>query len=311
MSKRTLGFIAAFLAASIFGLTFLFIKIGLRYSDPVHLLAMRFLLGMIVFEVLRRRKWIKLSLTLRNWTPLLLMVLFEPVCYFSFETYALLFSTSTEGGIFSSFTPVMTTIFAAVFLREYILPRQILFLGLSVFGIFFIMFLDGFVLSHGVGGKLLWISAVVSAALFAVCSRYFSRRYNPWDITYMMMVAGAVFFNSWSVGRHLFQGNLLNYFTPLISGPFLLSVAFLGIMASLVGIFFYNFGLSCLPSYQMSVTASLTTVVAIFAGGVFLNEVISWYHMVGAIIITIGVTGINLNAETRHKILSSRYIRIR
>ena len=309
--SKTLAISAAFVSAFLFGMTFLFIKIGLRYVEPIHLLAMRFLFGFIVLEVFRRLGWIKLSLSLRNWAPILVLALFEPVLYFSFETYALVVSTSTVGGIFSSFTPVLTAIFAAIFLREYILPRQILFLGLSVFGIFFVTVLDGYIASRGFGGKLLWTGAVTSAAFFAISSRYFSRRFSSMDITYMMMVTGAVFFNAWSIIRHLSQGELLTYFVPLAQGPLFFSVLYLGIMASFIGTLLYNYGLSCLPSYQMSVTASLTTIVAIFAGGVFLSETIYWYHMVGAIIITIGVTGINLHSHVRQKSLESRYFKIR
>lgn len=58
--------------------------------------------------------------------------------------------------------------------------------------------------------------------------------------------------------------------------------------------FLTNYVLSYMESSKMSVFSNLATVISIVAGVVFLKEDIFYYHIIGSILIIIGVIGANV-----------------
>ncbi len=52
-----------------------------------------------------------------------------------------------------------------------------------------------------------------------------------------------------------------------------------------------NYALGKLPAHVSSIYANLSTVVAVIAGYIFLNEALHWYHIVGGLMIILGVYG--------------------
>lgn len=133
--------------------------------------------------------------------------------------------------------------------------------------------------------------AVLSAALFNIASRQASKSLKPVEVTYFMMMTGAFFFNLIYLIQLLVQGQPLQYVTE-ISEPILwLSLLYLGIIASIGGFFLVNYALSRLPAHVSSIYSNLSTVVAIMAGSLFLDEPIQLIHIVGAVMIILGVYG--------------------
>jgi drug/metabolite transporter (DMT)-like permease len=134
--------------------------------------------------------------------------------------------------------------------------------------------------------------AVVSAALFNMFSRRARDSFQPAEITYVMMLTGAVVFNSIYVVQLVLDQNIAGYVT-LIQGSTVLPLLYLGIVASVGGFFLVNTSLSKLPAHVSSVYANVATIVAVIAGAVFLSESILWFHWVGAAMIVTGVYGTN------------------
>lgn len=54
----------------------------------------------------------------------------------------------------------------------------------------------------------------------------------------------------------------------------------------------------------MSVFSNLATLITIIAGVIFLHETIHYYHVVGAMIILVGVIGTNYFGGNRSKYIS-------
>lgn len=66
-----------------------------------------------------------------------------------------------------------------------------------------------------------------------------------------------------------------------------------------------NYALSKIEAAKMSVFGNLRTVVAIFAGVFFLKEKIYYYHIIGSIMIILGVIGTNyFDSKDEEKSLS-------
>ncbi|MCA1072676.1 DMT family transporter [Clostridium bowmanii] len=108
--------------------------------------------------------------------------------------------------------------------------------------------------------------------VFNILSRKFSKKFSPMELTYAMMAMGAVFFNLVSVYNHIRSNTLNQYFTPLKNKNFLISLAYLGILSSIIAFFLTNFTLSRIEASKSAIFVNLSTIVSIIAGVVLLNE---------------------------------------
>ena len=285
--------IAGVFFALIFGFSFMFSKIALDYVSPMGVIAYRFLIAFIGFEILRALKIIKIRIDRKHLIPVLLVAMFQPVMYFIFETYGLSITTSSEAGMMIALIPIFVTILSALILKEKPTYLQLFFIIFSLSGIFLIQgFKTRFAIDSSFIGFLLLFGAVLSAAAFNIASRNASKQWKPYEITYYMMFAGALAFNIIYVLQLAFNHDMSHYFSYLGNLKLLGSVLYLGIIASIGGFFLVNFSLSKMPAHVSSIYANLTTVIAALAGFLFLNEALYWYHLVGGIMIIGGVYGV-------------------
>lgn len=287
-----LGHLAGILFALIFGFSFMFSKIALEYITPMGVIAYRFLLAFIVFEILRLTKVVKIRFQKELLLPILIVAIFQPILYFVFETYGLDKTTSSEAGMMIALIPIFVTILSTLVLNEKPSNGQIMFILLSFLGVVLIQVLNG---GNGQGssffGFALILFAVISAALFNIASRNASKKVKPYELTYFMMLAGAVVFNFIYIIQLSFNGELSVYISGISSFKVFGPILYLGIVASIGGFFLVNYALSILPAHVSSIYSNLSTVVAVIAGYVFLNEALRWYHIVGGAMIILGVYG--------------------
>ncbi|MRX73187.1 EamA family transporter [Bacillus lacus] len=299
---KSLAYTAAVLNAVIVGLSFFFTKIALEHHSPADTLSYRFTAAFLVIVILFffRRKLFQFQQTdKKNMLYLLLLACFYPGMFFSFQAFGLLYATSAEGGILMAFAPILITILAAFVLKERTNLFQFFFIILSVSGVLFIFFASG----NGIGssslGLLLLFISCLSIAGYSVLARYLSISYSPLQLSFIMVGFGFVFFNVYSIGTHMASGSLGEFFSIWKSPTFLAAILYLGILSTLLTSFLSNYALSKLQAYQMSVFSNLSTVIAIFAGAVLLNEDIRWHHLVGTVIILAGVAGTNMAGNRR------------
>lgn len=275
--------------AMIFGLTFMFSKVVLAEITPMALIAYRFLWAIIGMETLRRLRIISIRFDRRFIKPIFYVVLFQPILYFLFEIYGLNLIASAEAGMMIALIPVFVAIFSALILNERPTRAQIGFIGLSVSGILLIQ------LSDLQGGSLLgfglMLLAVMSASAFNIASRSASKQLNPAEITYFMMLSGALTFNLFYLIQLTIENRLADYVLNLTLPAVVFPLLYLGWVASIGGFFLVNFALKHLPAHVSSIYANLATVVSLIAGAVVLGEVLVLNQYMGSVMILIGVYG--------------------
>ena len=296
MKNKTniLPILSGILTSSIFGLSFLFSKKALNIVEPFTLLSFRFLIAFLIMSILKLLGIIKINYKGKNIKNLIFLGLTQPIIYFIFETYGIQFSSSSQAGLMIALIPIFVTILSAYALKETPSKLQCGFIFLSVSGVIFIVLMNG---SSSSGGSLLGIflllGAVLSAAVFNILSRKFSEKFSPMELTYAMMAMGAVFFNFVSICNHIRANTLTQYFSPLKNRNFLVSIAYLGILSSIIAFFLINFTLSRIEASKSAIFANLSTIVSILAGVVLLHESFKLYHLIGSILILLGVWGTN------------------
>jgi drug/metabolite transporter (DMT)-like permease len=296
---KKVAHLAGVLFSIIFGLTFMFSKVAMNYISPMGLIAYRFLLAFLVFEVLRLCKVIKIHFKKSQVILLIKVALMEPVLYFIFETYGLTLISSGEAGMMIALIPIFVTILSFIFLKESIRIMQIIFIVISVGGVLLIQLMNNETNANdSVWGIVLLLLAALSAGFFNIFSRKASQQLKPTEITYFMMLAGAVSFNVIYLGQLIVSGNALAYVTNLghweIVGP----IVYLAVVASIGGYFLVNFALAQLPAHVTSIYSNLSTIVALIVGTLILQEKLYYYHYIGAALIILGVYGtVWLNAR--------------
>lgn len=296
MSKRHqwLPYLAGLCFSIIFGLSFIFTKRGLVVLQPFHLLAFRFAAGVLFLSTLWLFGLIKMKFRGKNLKAVLILSLFQPVIYFICEIIGVSKTTASEAGMMIALIPVVVAILSTLFLKEPPTFLQSISIGLSVFGVFFIMFMTGSVaIGDNFYGMVILMGAVISAGVYNVLSRKSSLQFSSIEITYMMMSVGFVTFGSVSIVQHLAAGELNAYFTPLYTYQAITSIVYLGLVSSVVGFFMMNYMLSKIEASRSAVFANLVTIVSIMAGVVLLDDPFHWYHFVGSLLIIAGVWGTN------------------
>ena len=292
-NKGYAPYLAATGMALIFGFSFLFTKEALNEVKPFHLLGFRFGLAAIVLSILNITKIIKVQYKGKPIKNLVAIALAQPVAYFIFETYGVKLTTTSESGMMLALIPVLVTILAAIFLKEFPTKIQSLFVGFSVLGVIFIVIMKSNEIGSSFVGIMILLLAVLCASIFNILSRKYSTEFTSVEITFAMMWIGAITFNLISIIEHLINGNINSYFVPLSNPKVVGALFYLGILSSIIAFFLVNYALSKLEASRAAVFSNLSSVVSIVAGVIIANEPFYWYQIVGGIMILLGVWGTN------------------
>lgn len=292
--NRTLSIAAGIGYATIFGFSFLVTKDALGVLDPMELVFARFLLAAILMSLLVASRVVKLDYRGKKPVILLATCIFQPILYFVFETYGVRESATSTAGLILGALPALVAILGVLTLGEKTTKVQTFGLGLSIFGVVVVVLAGPASKGEGEGslkGALLLVGSMLSAGFFNVLSRKASRQFSDFERTFAMMWTGAIGF-----GIIVFARNALGLTSGGASGTFLArassvwySVAYLGILSSIVAFFLINYTLTKLKASQSAVFTNLVTVITVVAGVVIRKESFDLAQGLGAVIIIAGV----------------------
>ncbi|MCK8816578.1 DMT family transporter [Natroniella sulfidigena] len=296
--EEYLAMLAGIVAAVIFGFSFMFTKDALDLMSPFQLLGFRFICAVMLLTTLKLMNIIEINFANKDLHSLFLLALFQPVIYFLFETLGVKLTSSSQAGMMIALIPVVVTILSAIFLKEKPSRQQLVFIIMSVIGVVFIILMAGSgEMETRLTGIFLLLGAVLAGGIYNILSRKSSLQFSPVEITYIMMVIGAVVFNGVAIIQHLLAGELTTYFLPLIEIEVIVAIVYLGALSSVVAFFMLNFMLSKIEASRSAVFTNLTPIVAVIAGVVFRGESFYWFQAVGGLMILIGVWGTNYFAQ--------------
>ncbi len=289
--KELAAYAGMALITIITGLSFIFMKFALRYTNPIDLLAHRFSSAFIVIVLLQLIGLVKVPrFTKENLGSLLLLALFYPVLFFLLQTFGVKYSTASEAGIIFAITPVLTMVSAMIFLKEKTSLIQKLGIILSVLGIFYIIFKTG-----NTGGEtdpkglILLLLSVISIVAYYTFGKKRGTNFSPVNLTILMTYLAFVFFNAWSLINHWHEGTISLFFEPLKETGFLIPVLYLGILSSLLTSFLSNFALTAISASSIAVFNNLSPLVSIAGGIIILHETLFVYHVIGGIMVLTGI----------------------
>lgn len=289
--RKNSALVAAVVFSIIIGFSFMFIKIALTYEGQLLILAQRFTFAFIGLLLLLAIRPINLRLNRKEVMLVLVISLIYPILFFSSQILGLNQTTVTEAGIIQAIAPAITVLLARLFLKEQIQRIQEIGIFLSIAGVVFLQLMNN---SGGyefhLTGNLLIILSILAMAIWQVMSRSATKTVAPIQITIYIMFSGFLFFNA----MYFINGGSVNEYVDSIKEmPYLLSILFLGVLSTLGTSLLSIYAVSKLPVIQVSVFNNVTTLITILSGVLFLSESFHYYHIIGAVVIILGVILVN------------------
>lgn len=300
MTAQRKAYLAAISYSLIIGLSFMFVKVALTVANPIDTLAHRFSIAFISIVIFMSFTKNRVKIGKQDIMRILPLAILYPLAFFTFQVLGLVKISSSESGIIQATIPVFTLILASVLLKEKSSHLQLLFIGLSVAGVIFMLYMSNGGASAGniIGSGLILLSTL-AVSFYNVFARKLTRQYSLITLTYMMTFCGFVIFNGVAIGNHVVNQTLPQFFKPFIHGDFVIAIFYLGILSSLVTSYLSNYALSILEASKMSVFSNLATFITILAGVIFLKEAFHLYHLIGGVSIVVGVIGTNYFGNRR------------
>ena len=231
---HTLSLLAAITAAVIFGMSFMFSKLALEKAAPTVLLAVRFTVAVAAMTLvilvnalvgkLRGRPLFAFSLRGKPVYQLLLLGIVQPVAYFIFENYGILYTSSAVAGTIISAVPVCCILMDVLVLHEKVTLKQVLCAVCAIGGVALIS-AGGAVMVSALG-MLFLLLTMLSDTLYYGISHSAAKLFTPFEMTYVMFVVGMVVFIPVAL---LHAGGLTSpmLLEPLQDGQFWLAVLYL------------------------------------------------------------------------------------
>lgn len=284
------GILAAIGVFTLWGFSFLAATVGQTYASPLVVLMYRFLIATLVMALPMLLGKVKLQLKGKKIRGLLLLGLCEPVIYFLGEQYGLKYSNSAFSGVMIAVIPIVTLIFACIFLKDRPSRSQWAFSLLCIAGVIGITLLEGGSGQVTLLGVALLILAVFAGSAYSTVSRGISQDFSVYERSFIMLVMGAVAFTVLAILENISHPQTL--ITPLREAPFWAGVLYLALGASVAGYLLFNYAVSTAPMANVMAFCNLTTVLSVLAGIFLLGEPFHPGSIVALCTILIGIWGV-------------------
>jgi drug/metabolite transporter (DMT)-like permease len=292
-----LPYFALIMTVCLWGFSFVATKAVLRFFTPFSVMFLRYgsasMIFILVFLLTRFPKFTK-----RDRKRVFLLALMNPILYFIFETFGIKLTTAGEASIIIALVPIVVVVLSRPILGEDITRRQVFGVVLSITGVAVLVFAvpgGGLRWSPSIGGYLLVLGAVFSAALYTIASRDLGKRTPPIVITGMQTIYGGLFF----LPFFLVEADATAWRTLPLSAYG--GIIFLILGATLAGFFFYNYSLSKLPAARASLFLNAIPVVSIIGAFFVLGETLAPLQWAGAAIVIAGVYLGSFSGKRKYK----------
>ncbi|MBV6394307.1 MAG: putative cystine transporter YijE [Anaerolineales bacterium] len=282
------GLLSGLAAASIWGGMYVVSKVVLEVIPPFTLLLMRLLMGAAALGVaivfINRKADKNAALSKETFWRSVLIGLVGYGISLGFQFVGTKLSTASNGALVTSATPAFVLLFAPILLGEKTTPRRIVALVLSSLGVLAVIDPHNAELSSSLfWGNISLLAAALTWALYSVLVRKLSQSGDLLVFSAIMLLGGVPF----SIPLSIWELNTVGVgaITPAIVGGLL----FLGIVATAVGMFLWNYAFAQLPAAVASLTFFAQPVVGTLLGWFFLSEKITPLFLAGGLLIGVGI----------------------
>lgn len=242
-----------------------------------------FLAANAVFIILKFFNLIRLP-TRKEWPYIIGGALLNVVLHHYFLNMGLERTTGTNAGLILGTGPVLTAVFVSLILRNY--PSNIQWIGVffGLAGVSSVVLAGGGVSGLALGDIFVFISILVQVLSFLVISKI-STSLDPRLMTaYMLLIGSVILF----VISLLQEPGEIQVFATV---PMIFWIGFVAsaILGTAVGHLLYNYSIGKVGPSKAAIFINLNTLFSLLGSVIFLGETITGRHLIGLVLIVIGV----------------------
>lgn len=282
------------ITTALMGSSFAIGKLGLEYSSPLFLVALRFIVAGLIFTLIVKLLKRPHPKEIKNWMWIALIGFFQTACVMGCIFVALRTITSGETSILTFTNPLLVVIFGTFFLQIRYHLQQWIGVLFGFVGVFITM---GAHLDFKVGTLLGFLSAV-SWATATLLIKIHGHKFDTWVLTAYQL---------------LFGGLILLLASFLLEKPFfimtpssIMIVLWLAIPASIVQFSIWFYLLKTGNPEKTSAFLFLAPFFGILSGWIILGEQLAWYVLLGGTLIFLGIFLVNWQSKKRAYLVKSK-----
>ncbi|KKU92365.1 hypothetical protein A2702_00250 [Candidatus Amesbacteria bacterium RIFCSPHIGHO2_01_FULL_48_75] len=305
MSPRLRANLMLLTVAVIWGFAVPVIKFTFNYFDTITFLTYRFFLTSLILipllAITQPRTWSALaSLSRREWLTFIIGGLLGSTLQLGLLFWGLDLTSSLDGSIINSASPILVSLAGYYFLKEHITPREklgqlIAFIG-TIFVIIQPVFESGRIFSGTLIGNFLVLAGTLAWVGYVLLTKRQLGHLSPLLLTTNMFFLGFV---SMSVIALIFKNPITIYFSLLTSPPAAhLGVLYMVVFSGSLAYWLYQKAQKIVEVSEANVFLFLPPVFTAPLAYFWLGEHITWPAILGSAIIAAGV----YVAETRKSI---------
>ena len=280
--------LAFILLGTIWGSSFLWIKIAVQEVGPTLLVALRLLFGvltLLVVALITRPEWPRRR---KVWLSLAFLGIINNAIPYVLISWGEQYIDSAVAAVLNSTTPLFTMLIAHWFLTDdRMTSRRVFSLLMGFGGIVILLSKD---LTSGFGGSLAGQLAVLVASLFYAISSVFARRTTKGIDQTMQSIVPLI-----SADLALWS------FVIVAESPVKLpvipltwiAIVWLGVMGTGLAFLLFYYLLHSVGPTRTTLVTYVFPLVGVVLGVIFLNETLNWQLVAGAALIIASVVLVN------------------
>ncbi len=255
------------------------IQICLGAMGPVYLPFFRYLLSAVLLFVVLKAKGTSLKLEKSDWMKVILTALFSITVYFYFENSAIKQIGANEAAILVAMLPVVALIGNRIFLKQKLLPRNIISAVISIVGIYFVI--GGVQFGENKVGYFYVFLSNLSWSAYLINTKPLLKKYEGLVLTFYQCLIGSLAFVP-ALPTDYF------YFDKIDIG-IILHFLFLALVCSAVCTVCYTFAIKHCGVGISALCLNFIPVATFLFSFLILREVMRPIQMVGAFIAISGL----------------------
>jgi len=253
------AYLALFITITIWGSTFLVTKLVLQEIAPLQLTELRFLIAFLLLAPFAKQKGFRVKDIFHP--RFMLFGLTGTTLYYALQNVGMTFTSVSSTVLILAIVPALTTALAVLILKESLRHAQIIGILLVTFGVVLVS-LDGSDSAASVKpwlGNLLIFGSALAWACYTIQGRGMAGEYPAVLTTAASTAAGALWLAPF-IGWEIWQKGLSH---P--SWPAWLGILYLGLVASGLTMYLWNYALQALPASVASSYINLVPIIGLIS----------------------------------------------
>lgn len=204
--------------------------------------------------------------------------------YFVLQNIALKLTLLSDVVIVIAINPLLTTILAALFLKDEHFSLKILLSSMVAFtGVAVVTLRDGLVWGDGLLGNVLAFLAALSWAVYCIILKRVQGRHSTLAITRKVMIYGTI------CALPVMFSEPMSSLSTLLRSDVLANMLFLALICSMAAFLIWNFVIKKIGAIRSSNYLYLDPVISIIIGVIVLHERVGIVAIVGCTLVLLGV----------------------